>query len=141
MDLALMLKRMGAKIDGIGTEVIRIKGVEGLNPCDYEVIPDRIEAGTFLVGCGLTRGSIVLEGVRAEHMKAVIEKLKETGMEIVEEEGRIKSGHDEEAGPAAFDIKTLPHPGFPTDMQAQAMALMGISRGVSVITRPSSKTG
>ncbi len=133
VDLALMLKRMGAKIDGIGTEVIRIRGVEGLNPCDYEVIPDRIEAGTFLVGCGLTRGSIVLEGVRAEHMKAVIEKLKETGMEIVEEEGRIRAAMTKKH-PAAFDIKTLPHPGFPTDMQAQAMALMGISRGVSVIT-------
>lgn len=133
VDLALMLKRMGARIDGIGKEVIRIRGVKELKPCDYDVIPDRIEAGTFLVGCGLTRGSITLEGANSEHMKAIIEKLKETGMDIVEENGLIKAAMTKKR-PAAFDIKTLPYPGFPTDMQAQAMALMAISRGVSVIT-------
>jgi UDP-N-acetylglucosamine 1-carboxyvinyltransferase len=133
VDLALMLKRMGAKIDGIGKEVIRVRGVKELKPCDYDVIPDRIEAGTFLVGCGLTRGSITLEGANPEHMKAIIEKLKETGMEIVEENGLIRASMTKKR-PSAFDVKTLPYPGFPTDMQAQAMALMGISRGVSVIT-------
>jgi UDP-N-acetylglucosamine 1-carboxyvinyltransferase len=133
VDLAVMLKKMGANIDGIGTEVIRIKGVKELKPCNYDVIPDRIEAGTFLVGCGLTRGSIVLEGARADHLKAVIEKLKETGMEIIEEESRIRASMTKKR-PAAFDVKTLPYPGFPTDMQAQAMAFMSVSKGVSVIT-------
>ena len=88
VDLATMLAKMGASIEGIGTETIRIKGVKELVPCDYEVIPDRIEAGTFLVGCGLTRGSIVLEDARADHLKALIGKLKEAGMEIEEKERR-----------------------------------------------------
>lgn len=132
-DLAGMLKRMGARIEGIGTAVIRIEGVGELEPCDYGVIPDRIEAGTFLVGCGLTRGNIVIEGARAEHLKALIEKLKESGMEIAEEEGYINASMSKRR-PLAFDIKTLPYPGFPTDMQAQAMAFMVVSKGVSVIT-------
>ena len=133
VDLAVMLTQMGARIDGIGTEMIRIKGVKELSPCDYEVIPDRIEAGTFLVGCGLTRGSIVLEGARADHLKAVIEKLKEAGMEIEEKDGTIRASMTRKR-PTAFDVKTLPYPGFPTDMQAQVMALTSISGGVSVIT-------
>ncbi len=133
VDLALMLTQMGARIDGIGTEMIRIRGVKELAPCNYAVIPDRIEAGTFLVGCGLTRGSIVLEGARAEHLKAVIEKLKEAGMEIEEKDGSIWASMTRKR-PAAFDVKTLPYPGFPTDMQAQMMALTSISGGVSVIS-------
>jgi UDP-N-acetylglucosamine 1-carboxyvinyltransferase len=133
VDLAHMLREMGAKIDGIGTEVLRVRGVEELAPCDYRVIPDRIEAGTFLVGCGITRGNITLEGADASHLKALIEKLRDTGMEITEEEGRIRASMAKRR-PQAFDIKTLPYPGFPTDMQAQAMALMTVARGVSVIT-------
>ncbi len=133
IDLALMLTRMGAKIDGIGDEVVRIRGVKELAPCDYGVIPDRIEAGTFLVGCGLTRGSIVVEGACASHLKAVIEKLKEAGMEIEETDGIIRASMSRKR-PAAFDVKTLPYPGFPTDMQAQMMAFTAVSGGVSVIT-------
>ena len=133
VDLASMLNKMGAKIDGVGTEVLRIKGVRDLEPCDYEVIPDRIEAGTFLVACGLTRGSIVVEGARSDHLKALMEKLKEAGMEIVEEGSRMRASMVRKRA-AAFDVKTLPYPGFPTDMQAQAMALMSVSRGTSVIT-------
>jgi UDP-N-acetylglucosamine 1-carboxyvinyltransferase len=133
VDLAAMLTQMGARIDGIGTETIRIRGVKELVPCDYAVIPDRIEAGTFLVGCGLTRGSIVLEGARSEHLKAVIEKLKEAGMEIEEKDGLIWASMTRKR-PAAFDVKTLPYPGFPTDMQAQMMAFTSISGGVSVIS-------
>lgn len=133
VDLAMMLRRMGAKIEGIGSEVITVRGVKELTPCDYEVIPDRIEAGTFLVGCALTRGSISLEKADSSHLKALIEKLRETGMEIIEENGCIKASMSKKR-PTAFDIKTLPYPGFPTDMQAQAMALMTIARGVSVIT-------
>jgi UDP-N-acetylglucosamine 1-carboxyvinyltransferase len=133
VDLAHMLQKMGARIDGIGTEVLRVQGVKDLTPCDYDVIPDRIEAGTFLVGCGITRGNITLEGAESSHLKALIEKLRETGMEIVEEDGRINASMTKKR-PQAFDIKTSPYPGFPTDIQAQAMALMTVARGVSVIT-------
>ena len=132
-DLAAMLTKMGARIDGIGTEVIRVRGVKELSPCDYDVIPDRIEAGTFLVGCGLTRGNIVLEGARADHLKTLIEKLREAGLEIEEAGDRIRASMTRKR-PTAFDVKTLPYPGFPTDMQAQVMALTSVSRGVSVIT-------
>jgi UDP-N-acetylglucosamine 1-carboxyvinyltransferase len=133
VDLAQMLQKMGAKIDGVGTEVLRIQGVRELTPCNYDVVADRIEAGTFLVGCGITRGSIILEGADPHHLRALIEKLRETGMEIDEGEGRITASMTKKR-PRAFDIKTLPYPGFPTDMQAQAMALMTVARGVSVIT-------
>jgi UDP-N-acetylglucosamine 1-carboxyvinyltransferase len=133
VDLALMLKKMGARIDGEGTEVIRIRGVEELEPCDYDVIPDRIEAGTFLVACAITRGNIVLEGCRPDHMKAVISKLREAGMEIVEEESGLRASMNRKK-PVAVDVKTAPYPNFPTDMQAQIMALMCISNGVSATT-------
>jgi len=133
VDLALMLRKMGAKIEGIGTGVMTVRGVRELTPCDYDVIPDRIEAGTFLVGCALTRGNISLERADGSHLKALIEKLREAGMEIIEENGIIKASMSKKR-PTAFDIKTLPYPGFPTDMQAQAMALMTIARGASVIT-------
>ena len=133
VDLAGMLKKMGARIDGDGTEVIRIRGVETLSPCDYDVIPDRIETGTFLAACGMTRGSIEIEGCAPDHVKAVIDKLREAGMEISESGTTIKAAMNKKR-PMAVDIKTIPYPGFPTDMQAQMMALMSISRGVSAIT-------
>jgi UDP-N-acetylglucosamine 1-carboxyvinyltransferase len=133
VDLACMLKKMGARIDGEGTEVIKIKGVSTLTPCDYDVIPDRIEAATFLAACAMTRGGITLEGCVPEHIKAVIDKLREAGMEISEEGGAVKAVMTRKR-PTAVDIKTVPYPGFPTDMQAQMMALMTISKGVSAIT-------
>lgn len=133
VDLAHMLKRMGAKIEGEGTEVVRIKGVEALTPCDYEVIPDRIEAGTFIAACGITRGNIVIENCNPRHLKAVIEKMKEAGMEIEENDKTIKAIMSRKR-PISVDAKTTPHPGFPTDMQAQIMALMSVSKGVSAIT-------
>ncbi len=133
VDLARMLKKMGAKIEGEGTEVIKIKGVKELTPCSYDVIPDRIETGTFLAACGITRGSIVLEGCIPEHVETVMDKLRETGMEIQCDGGTIKAAMTKKK-PVSVDIKTSPHPGFPTDMQAQIMALMSISKGVSAIT-------
>ncbi len=133
VDLALMLKRMGARIEGEGTEVIRIQGVKELAPSDYEVIPDRIEAGTFLAACAITRGSITIEGCRPDHMKALTEKLKEAGMDIEETENTLRASMNKKR-PLAVDVKTMPYPGFPTDMQAQMMALMSISNGVSAIT-------
>jgi UDP-N-acetylglucosamine 1-carboxyvinyltransferase len=133
VDLARMLKKMGAKIEGEGTEVIKIKGVKELTPCSYDVIPDRIETGTFLTACGMTRGSITVEGCIPEHVEAVIDKLRETGMEIVCEGSTIRAAMTRKR-PLSVEVKTTPHPGFPTDMQAQIMALMSISKGVSAIT-------
>ena len=133
VDLAGMLKRMGAKIEGEGTGVIRIKGVDSLMPCDYEVIPDRIETGTFLVACGITRGNITIEGCIPYHVKAVTDKLKEAGMDIVEDQNTIKASMFNKR-PISVDVKTIPYPGFPTDMQAQIMALMTIAKGVSATT-------
>lgn len=133
VDLARMLKKMGAKIEGEGTEVIKIKGVKELIPCSYDVIPDRIETGTFLTACGITRGSITLEGCVPEHVETVIDKLRETGMEILCDGSTIKAAMTKKR-PLSVDVKTTPHPGFPTDMQAQIMALMCTSKGVSAIT-------
>lgn len=133
VDLARMLKRMGAKIEGEGTGIIRIKGVDGLTPCDHKVIPDRIETGTFLVACGITRGNIDLEGCAPLHAIPFVEKLKEAGMDIAEEGSTIRATMSKKRS-AAVDVRTAPYPGFPTDMQAQFMALMSVSRGVSAIT-------
>ena len=132
VDLAGMLRKMGAKIDGDGTEVIKIKGVSSLKACNYDVIPDRIETGTFLAACAMTRGNITVEGCVPDHTKAVMDKLKEAGMEIAVEGTVIKAAMTKKR-PTAVDVKTTPYPGFPTDMQAQMMALMSISRGVSAI--------
>lgn len=133
VDLACMLKGMGAKIQGEGTEIIRITGVSTLSPCDYDVIPDRIEAGTFLAACGMTRGSIVLEGCISQHLDSVVDKLREAGMEITEDGGGLRAAMTRKR-PLGVDVKTIPYPGFPTDMQAQIMALMTVSKGVSAIT-------
>jgi len=131
-DLANVLKKMGAKIEGVGTSLIEIEGVESLHPTEHTVIPDRIEAGTLMIAAGLTRGNIKLLKCPFRHMETVILKLRETGMEIEPEgEGvrvvgtrRIRS----------VDVKTQPYPGFPTDMQAQFMTLMSLARGLSIIT-------
>ena len=133
VDLAGMLKKMGARIDGEGTEVVRIRGVDSLTPCNYDVIPDRIETGTFLAACGMTRGAITIEGAVPEHIKVVIDKFREAGMEIWRDGETIQASMTKKR-PTAVDIKTTPYPGFPTDMQAQMMALMCVSRGVSAIT-------
>lgn len=133
VDLVGMLKCMGARIQGEGTEVITVIGVNALQPCDYKVIPDRIEAGTFLAACGITRGNIVVEGCVPHHLKAVIEKLRESGMDIVEEGDTLRAAMTKKR-PVAVDIKTSPYPGFPTDMQAQTMALMCVAKGVGAVT-------
>ncbi len=133
VDLARMLKKMGAEIEGEGTDVIRIRGVSNLRPCDYSVIPDRIEAGTFLVACGITGGEVAIKGCIPEHLRAVIDKLKEAGMDIVEGDGTILAAMRRRR-PFACDVSTMPYPSFPTDMQAQFMALMCVADGVSTIT-------
>lgn len=133
VDLACMLRKMGAKIEGEGTEVIKIRGVKELTPCSYDVIPDRIETGTFLAACGVTRGSITMDGCIPEHVETVIGKLREAGMEIVCDGNTIKAAMTRRK-PLSVDVKTTPHPGFPTDMQAQIMAFMSTAKGVSAIT-------
>jgi len=133
VDLARMLKRMGARIDGEGSEIIRIRGVDELRPCDYTVIPDRIETGTFLVACGITRGNVTIEGCMPAHVMPVVEKLREVGMDIVEEEDSLRASMTKKRS-RAVDLKTAPYPGFPTDMQAQFMALMCTAKGISAVT-------
>ncbi len=143
VDLANFCNQMGAKISGAGTNTITIQGVAELYPIDYNVIPDRIEAGTFLVAGAITHSEITLTSVIPEHLAPVIAKLKEIGCQVLVEDeigktfgGNIKSKRvriipGELHG---TDIETLPYPGFPTDMQAQFTALLSISKGNSVIS-------
>jgi UDP-N-acetylglucosamine 1-carboxyvinyltransferase len=131
VDLSNFLNKMGAKVSGAGTDVITIEGVDSLKGTEYRVMPDRIEAGTYAAASAITEGDVLLKDCAPKHLDAVISKLRETGAEVTEEadsmrvkrKGRLK----------ASDVKTLPYPGFPTDMQAQFMALMSIAEGTSII--------
>jgi UDP-N-acetylglucosamine 1-carboxyvinyltransferase len=131
VDLAHMLKAMGARIEGAGTDTITITGVEELHPARYAIIPDRIEAGTFLVAAAITRGKVRIKGCNVNHIEAVLKNLLDSGMEI-KKQGKdlVAIGHGDIK---SVDIKTMPFPGFPTDMQAQFMALMCIADGWSMI--------
>jgi UDP-N-acetylglucosamine 1-carboxyvinyltransferase len=132
-ELAHILTAMGAEIEGAGTTVMSIRGVEQLQPVQYSIMPDRIEAGTLMVAAGITRGNVLLKGGRLEHMEAIIGKLREVGIEITPlEEGELRVVGDKKV--RSVDVKTLPYPGFPTDMQAQFMALMAVANGLSAIT-------
>ncbi len=131
VELARALNQMGAKIQEAGNQVIIIDGVEELHPIEYTIMPDRIEAGTFMLAAGITQGNVKLLNCNLSHMEAVTTKLKEAGLEIFPEGGGVKV-----IGPVNIkpvDVKTLPYPGFPTDMQAQIMALMCLANGLSVI--------
>ena len=131
-DLAHFLNKAGAKISGIGESKLTIEGVRELHGIDYEIIPDRIEAGTFMIASAITRGDVTLENVRADHLNAVIEKLKEIGTEVTVTGSEIRV-----RGTGSYrttDITTLPYPGMPTDMQAQFMALLCTIEGKSIIT-------
>ena len=132
VDLATYLNSMGANIRGAGTNVIRIEGVKELHGANHAVIPDRIEAGTFMVGAAMTQGNVFVKNAISEHLKPLISKLKEVGAEVQEEIDGIRVIGHAPLRPA--DIKTLPYPGFPTDMQAQFMALTTICQGTSVVT-------
>lgn len=132
VDLATYLNSMGANIRGAGTNVIRIEGVKELHGANHAVISDRIEAGTFMVGAAMTQGNVFVENAISEHLKPLISKLKEVGAEVQEEIDGIRVIGHAPLRPA--DIKTLPYPGFPTDMQAQFMALTTICQGTSVVT-------
>jgi UDP-N-acetylglucosamine 1-carboxyvinyltransferase len=119
-------------VSGAGTDVITIEGVEELRPVEHAILPDRIEAGTFLVAAALTRGDIHVKRMVPEHLDAVIGKLREAGAVITAEEDGVRCQGPDVILPV--DIKTQPHPGFPTDMQAQLMVLMTVARGSSMIT-------
>jgi UDP-N-acetylglucosamine 1-carboxyvinyltransferase len=132
VNLAETLMAMGAKIKGAGSDVITIEGVDSLRPCEVDVIPDRIEAGTFMIAAAITGGDVILEGCDASHLDALVMKLKEAGIAISPVEGGLRVQGAPEIN--SVDVKTLPYPGFPTDLQAQIMALMAVARGSSVIT-------
>jgi UDP-N-acetylglucosamine 1-carboxyvinyltransferase len=132
VDLADALVKMGAKISGAGTSVVEVEGVTSLGGYDHTVIPDRIEAGTFLIAAAVTRGDVVVRGARADHLRIVLETLEAAGARVETGDGyvRVTAG----GRPAAVDVTTAPHPGFPTDLQAQLMVLMCLSTGRSIIT-------
>jgi UDP-N-acetylglucosamine 1-carboxyvinyltransferase len=130
--LADTLNRMGAKIEGAGTSMITITGVESLSPAEVAIIPDRIETGTFMVAAALTQGDVTICGCDPSHLVAVIDKLRLVGADVRTNGNRIRvQGPDKIC---SVDIKTQPHPGFPTDMQAQFMVLMSVACGLSVIS-------
>ena len=131
VDLANYLNKMGAEIKGAGTDSIKINGVKKLTGTTHCVIPDRIEAGTFMIAGAITRGDILLENIVSDHLKPIIAKLKECDIDIFETEKGIRvCGKDYIK---AADIKTLPYPGFPTDMQAPFMSLLSIAEGTSMV--------
>lgn len=132
VDLANYLNRMGAKIIGAGTETIRIEGVEKLHGAEHAIIPDRIEAGTFMAAAAVTGGDVFIENAMSEHLRSVISKLEEMGVTVLEENSGLRVIGPEEL--KATDIKTLPYPGFPTDMQSQIMTVMLQAQGTGVIT-------
>ncbi|HET7236539.1 MAG TPA: UDP-N-acetylglucosamine 1-carboxyvinyltransferase [Actinomycetota bacterium] len=131
-DLAEMLVEMGARIDGVGTPTIQIDGVDAFHPVDHTVIPDRVEAGTYAIATCATRGAVVLEGARADHMDLVLAKLTDAGAQVLATEQGVAISMEER--PRAVDLVTLPYPGFPTDLQPQVMALLAGADGTSIVT-------
>jgi len=132
VDICRMLVDMGAKIDGIGTSTLRVEGVERLHPTEHTVVPDRIVTGTWAVAAVMTRGDITIVGGRADHLEIVLDKLSSAGatIDIADEGLRVAmSGR-----PRAFDVVTLPYPGFPTDLQPMVVALNAIAEGTAMVT-------
>ena len=132
VDLANYLNVMGAHIRGAGTNQIKIDGVPGLRAADYTIIPDRIEAGTYMVAAAMTGGDVFIENAISEHLKPVVAKLTEAGAQIEEDIAGVRVRADGKM--KAIDLKTMPYPGFPTDMQAQFMAMLAVAEGTSVVT-------
>jgi UDP-N-acetylglucosamine 1-carboxyvinyltransferase len=132
VDLANFLNKMGANVKGAGTGTIRVEGVDYLTGAEHAIIPDRIEAGTFMTAAAITGGNVLVQGAVPEHLTSLIAKLEEMGVTVIEEENGIRVIGPEKL--KAVDIKTMPHPGFPTDMQSQMMALLLRAEGTSVIT-------
>ena len=133
VDLARCLQAMGAKINGAGTDTIRVQGVERLHGAEYRVLPDRIETGTYLVAAAMTKGRVHIRETDAEHMESVLLKLQEAGAEIQTGKDFISLDMHGKR-PRAVNVRTVPHPGFPTDMQAQFCALNAVAEGVGTVT-------
>jgi len=131
VDLAHALIQMGAKIEGAGTDIIKITGVESLRPMNYPVMPDRIETGTFVIAAAITNGAVTIKNCHPGHLDALLSKVGEAGAEIKISDGMLHVNGHRKIRPV--NIKTLPYPGFPTDMQAQFMSLMALADGTSVI--------
>lgn len=132
VDLAEFLIKMGARIKGAGTHFVEIEGVKVLHGTEHEIIPDRIEAGTYMIAAAITKGDVIIKDARYEHLGAIIDKLQEAGISITRHGKDIRVRLRGSLKPV--DITTLPYPGFPTDIQAQMMALTTIIKGISVIT-------
>jgi UDP-N-acetylglucosamine 1-carboxyvinyltransferase len=132
VDLADFLVKRGARVDGAGTDVITIEGVRELHGGEHEVIPDRIEAGTYLAAGAITRGDVTATHCRPSHLEAVLMKLREAGADVREEKDTVRLTMPDKL--KGTDLRTLPFPGFPTDMQAQMVALVSLAEGTSVIT-------
>lgn len=132
VDLANFINKMGGKVVGAGTETIKIEGVESLHGVEHAIIPDRVEAGTFMAAAAITGGNILIENAVTEHLRSVISKLEEMNVTVTEEENGVRVIAPDTL--KSTDIKTLPYPGFPTDMQPQLMALMIGAEGTGVIT-------
>jgi UDP-N-acetylglucosamine 1-carboxyvinyltransferase len=131
-DLAMCLMRMGARIEGIGTDRLRVEGVRSLSGASHRIVPDRIEAGTYACAAAITGGSVLLEGARMEHLGAVVRALRDAGVEVAERPEGLRVSRRN--GLSGTDAMTEPFPGFATDMQAQFMALMCVAEGASMIT-------
>ena len=132
VDVANFINTMGGDIRGAGTDVIKINGVEKLHGCTYSVIPDQIEAGTYMVMAAATGGDVVVDNVIPKHLEPVIAKLREMGVEVVEYEDSVRVSSNGELNP--INIKTLPYPGFPTDLQQPMTALLSKVKGTSIVT-------
>ena len=132
VDLANFLNSMGANIMGAGTSVIKIRGVESLHGCTYSIIPDQIEAGTYMVAAAATGGDVLIENVIPKHLESIIAKLVEAGADITEYDEAVRVRMV--GRPKKCNVKTMPHPGFPTDMQPQIATFLAISQGTSIVT-------
>ena len=132
VDVANFLNSMGANIKGAGTDVIRIKGVQKLHGSEYTIIPDQIEAGTFMVAAAATRGDVIVKNVIPKHLESISAKLIEMGCVIHESDDAVRV--EARRRPIATHVKTLPYPGFPTDMQPQITVALGLASGISIVT-------
>ena len=132
VDLANFLNSMGARIKGAGTDVVRINGVERLHGTEYAIIPDQIEAGTFMFAAAATHGDVTVTNIIPKHMESISAKLKEIGCDVVESDDALRVTATHRLQPT--NVKTLPYPGFPTDMQPQVTVLLGLSSGTSIVT-------
>jgi UDP-N-acetylglucosamine 1-carboxyvinyltransferase len=132
VDLANFLNTMGADVRGAGTDVIKIRGVQDMHGCEYSIIPDQIEAGTYMVAAAATRGDVLIKNVIPKHLESISAKLIESGATVIENDDSVRVILDER--PNKCNIKTMPHPGFPTDMQPQMAAYLATADGTSIIT-------